>query len=121
VISELAMRALHDGLDDWVPLAAIAGMVRQAGTSSDQAVKAATTAIVKELVDSGLAVLGEVTPQGFVPSHEPLSVAIERLLSDKGPNDADAWEFDMWLDNTAEGDAAASRAENRPGDGPART
>ena len=110
MVSDLAMRVLREGLDDWVPLAAIVGMARQSGISSDEEVKAATAAVLRELIDNGLASLGQVTSKGFIPSNEPRKTAIERVLSSKGLNTADTWEFNAWLNNTENGDALARQA-----------
>ena len=105
MISDLAKQILRNGLDDWVPLGAVAGLVRKSGLSSDQAIRAATAALVKELTSEGLAVLGRVTPHGFVLISEPAAIAIDRIVSASSPDAGDAWHFDAWLSNTEKGDA----------------
>jgi hypothetical protein len=111
MISNLAMQVLRQGLDDWVPLAAVTGMVRKFGISSNQAIREATAAIVKELTSEGFAVLGEVTPGGFVPSREPASAIIERIASPQAPERGEAWDLNAWLSNTEKGDAAARSSQ----------
>lgn len=107
--SQLSREVLRAGLDDWVPLAAVAGLARQLGASNDAETIDISLAAIRELVKQGLVVIGEVSDGGFFPWTEPLEDALTRMKIAWRTLDRDQWGFICWLSNTPAGDAQARR------------
>lgn len=98
------MEVLRQGLDDWVPFAAVKGTARRLGVTSATEQQRTSLEAVTALAEGGLVEIGEVGRDGFSPSPQPMSEVLARLRADAEGDDAD---FGYWLNNTTMGDRAA--------------
>jgi hypothetical protein len=107
MISRLGLEVLKEGLDDWVPFAAVKGAARRLGAASEAEARRRTADAVRELANQGLVEIGEVSQSGFSPWRGRLSELLAGLDADA---DADDVDFSYWLSNTALGDERAQSA-----------
>lgn len=107
MISKLSTKILLAGLDDWVPLAAVDGLARKLGSSSDSDAAQASLAAVRELAESRLVELGDVSDGGFYAWDDSTEEALTRIAEARSTLDPSEWGFFCWVRNTATGDTLA--------------
>ena len=102
------------GLDDWINLPEVAGIVRSHLSSSDPTqLFPVSIALLRQLLSSGLVEVGDLTGEGgrFRPWDLDIDATImeieRRWTKYGGPLDIDTGEFVCWLSNTQEGDRKA--------------
>jgi hypothetical protein len=106
MISNLSLKVLIAGLDDWVPLAAMEGLARKLGTPQNELGQAILDSI-RELAESHLVELGEVSDGGFFTWHESTDSALARIAEARKVLDPNDWGFFCWTSNTVAGDTLA--------------
>jgi len=106
-MDHLRRRVLRAGLDDWIPLQAIDGMMRQLGVPAGAEAKVMGLALIYDLARERLVEIGDVTDRGFVPWEVPVELAIQRIAEEWQDSDGDRWAFFCWLSNTEQGDREA--------------
>jgi hypothetical protein len=107
MMNDLKMDVLSDGLDDWVPLFAVAGFARRRGASTPDEVERALVEALSFLANSKLIEFGEVSDSGFSPWGMPVDGAITRMRELFRLGDRDRWGFLCWTRNTPKGDEVA--------------
>jgi hypothetical protein len=116
--SPLVDELLGRGLDDWVSLAEVVGLVRQAVPQvNEEDLQENCVALIRDVVDAGLMTLGEVSDGGFFEWQEPLDEAIGRIREAWDTKPETEWWFACWLANTPAGDSRARSLNSRdPGE-----
>jgi hypothetical protein len=110
MISLLAGRIFHDGLDDWVSLRNIVVIAQNTVGGEKGDVDTAVLAAIRELVAAGLVEVGEVSDGGFFEWDGSLQESIERIArSLRLAQDENDYAFAVWLCNTTQGDEIARR------------
>jgi hypothetical protein len=117
MISNLSMRVLILGLDDWVPLAAVVGLARQLGALGDAEAADAGADSIRELTERHLVEVGNVTDGGFFV-HEGVGDSILGRIADAmRTTDSSEWGFSYWMQNTDAGDELARAQRPRINNG----
>jgi hypothetical protein len=101
----LESKILFDGLDDWVPRAAIQGAARLLGAATKKDEVARSRESVRALVEAGKVEIGTVTDVGFVPWSGTPDEILRQLDEQWQTKD----EFGFWTRNTESGIRAARR------------
>jgi hypothetical protein len=105
---------LVEGLDDWIPLAAIDGFARRLVGEDPHARREACLNAIGALLDHGYASVGDIVLNlGFVPWDLPNSVAIAKVAEALQQDEPGNWWFDAWLSLTEAGEAAAAEVSNK--------
>lgn len=108
MIDRLVQEILRVGRDDWVPLAVVASLARQHGASTDAEARELGLAAMRAMVESGLAVIGHVSDQGFMEWSGPLDTVLAQIAQAWRTTDRNTWGFACWLQNTPSGDTRAN-------------
>lgn len=117
---QIAAEVLQRGLDDWVDLAEVAGVVRSHSASPDAAdVMRPTIGVVEELLNKGLVRMGDLVGSGNQIRFQPWEVGVRaavdeierRWLEYGGPHAQDSGNLVCWISNTQEGDELARRCQ----------
>lgn len=99
-------RVLVEGLDDWVPLLSVEGLVRrERPDASDAQVKESVRDAVTFLVTRGLVEMGAVSDGGFWPAEATIQAQLTQLDAELTSPDSNCWGFALWLNNTRAGDS----------------
>lgn len=114
MITELSLKVLAAGLDDWVPLAAVDDFARQLGAVSDADAAKADLEAIRQLVEGKLVVLGEVSDGGFFECDEPSEETLARVGQARRTLGRNQWGFICWLQNTPDGDERARKTASLP-------
>ncbi|MGE3312060.1 MAG: hypothetical protein AB7O66_19010 [Limisphaerales bacterium] len=105
----LEHRILERGADDWMYLAEVASLVREAAPKADEAeLRAKTLGIVRNLAGRGLLVLGDLSDPdgGFKAWTAPIEASMERIRTEWEALGTALSVGDVcWLANTPAGDA----------------
>jgi len=107
MISQLSLRVLIAGLDDWVPLAAVHGLARQLGAAGDTEDSEASIASIRELVENNLVELGAVSDGGFFVHEDHDDRMLSHISGVMRTADSREWGFSYWMQNTPSGDELA--------------
>jgi hypothetical protein len=118
--NQIAAEVLQRGLDDWVSLAEVAGVVRSHSVSPDTAdVMLPTIGVIEELLNKGLVKVGDLVGSGNQIRFQPWEVSVraavdeieKRWLEYGGPLGRDGANDVCWISNTQEGDELARRCQ----------
>jgi hypothetical protein len=107
MISQLSLRVLAEGLDDWVPLAAVRGIALQLGDVESGQASEASVASVRELAEHDLVEIGKVSDGGFFACDDPVDTIMDIIVNATRTSDLREWGFLYWLCNTPDGDRLA--------------
>jgi hypothetical protein len=113
VTKDLERSVVSLGLDDWVPLAAVEGLVRQRGETDERRILEVTLQVLRSLAEGGLATIGTLQDGGCIPSEERTDLLLDQLSIAMNTASVTQWGFGWWLDNTELGDEVA-RGANGP-------
>jgi hypothetical protein len=108
MIESIGKEILKAGLDDWVPLAAVDGFIRQMGGVPDSEAPDLAVEVIRRLATAGLIEIGQVSDGGFKRLDLPLEVVLKHLVEAWRTQDRNNWGFAFWLNNTPEGDRTAA-------------
>lgn len=111
---QLELMILASGTLDWIPLLSAATYARALGAKSGRAaVNDATTAIAR-LCEHGLVQIGSPDGHGGFNPVTDLTEArglLERAIRLCETEGGEAWEWSLWVENTAAGDAVGTTEE----------
>lgn len=116
VITDILLR----GNADWVYLAEVVWSIKSIeGEQEKDKMMERSLSVIRELLASGLADIGDVTDGGFFEWNMPLDEAIDRVRTEWMALDHDLWPGDVcWLANTPAGDRLAEKIfQQREADG----
>ena len=117
---QIIAEVLQRGLDDWVYLAEVAGVVRSHSVSPDTAeVMLTTIGVIEELLNEGFVRVGDLLGSGNQLRFQPWEVSVraavaeieKRWLEYGGPLGRDGANDVCWISNTEEGDELARRCQ----------
>ena len=115
---QITAEVLQRGLDDWLYLAEVAGVVRSHLVSPNTAdVMLATIGAVEELLSKGLVLVGDLVRSGNQLRFQPWEVSVaaavdeieKRWLKYGNPIGPDGANDVCWISNTQEGDELGRR------------
>lgn len=81
MMSQLSLQVLAEGLDDWVPLAAVHGLALQLRDVEPMEASEATVASVRELTEHDLVEIRKVSDGGFFACDDPVDTIMDIILN----------------------------------------
>jgi hypothetical protein len=104
---EIIHEILREGLEDWIPVDRLIDLTRQSSINSGEDYKETTLDVIFELLERGLARIGELGAPGFEEFEGNASTGKEFARVDLEKYDWIPQGASFWICNTAAGDALA--------------
>lgn len=99
---------LVEGLDDWVPVDRLIGLVRESEDLRDEEFKEATAGILDHLLRQDLMAVGELGESGFEAWPGTVEENVTKVVATLDDVNWVPLGGACWLSNTARGDSEAS-------------
>ena len=104
-LDDLVDYLLREGLDDWTSMFSV---VRTVEVEHPGGGRAAARQLVRDLVEGGWMVPGDLGASGFEPWDSTPADSVRRILEDLDAHDWDVMHHSLfWFDNTPAGDERA--------------
>lgn len=106
---------LDDGVDDWMLLHTVVGIVREQYDGDTDDARADASVIIRELLEGEWMIAGDLKDT-FIPWNSTPSVSCERILQQLDAKDWDSvGNVIAWLCNTPKGNERAAEYRRRGG------
>ena len=108
-VEKIQAQLLNSGVDDWVPLTEVTGLLQLSGVGSHADRAHQAVQVIRSLVESGLARVGKVSDGGFFAFEDPLPEVVRKIELSLATEAEEEWGWKYWLENTPRGDDLARK------------